>query len=198
MHKFIPVLCLSIASVFSHATVTFNTFGPGNTSKAFGWGFGDLRQETRLSAQFTPTVSGALTTLELKLLKSTTAGNVKVSVFKDSGNDLGSVVTTVDIVVSAAGIYTVTNTKPGAHLFAGQKYWIETRAMIGSSVYSGWNTNNQGVSGPIKFGTVTTDGTYGSGGVAELPAFRVNVRPFRNPLLELLRDRASLETTATP
>ncbi len=169
----------------SQALVAFDTFGPGDSTKSFGWGFGDIR-DARIASQFTSTVSGTLDSFVLKLQRSTTPANATISLFQDSGNDIGVLMTDFTTLVSAGGVTTFTNSNPSIQLVAGNKYWIEAKTTAeGNSLYSGWSNNNQGVNGLIKFGAVR--GTFSNPtstykvGPAELPAFRVNVTPVPEP-----------------
>lgn len=185
MKKAILLLCLSLAAISSQAVVAFNTFGPGDSTKTFGWGFGDLR-DTRIANQFTSSVTGQLNTIELKLLRSSGGNGIAtVSLFQDSGNDIGALMREYTVNVTSAGIKTITNSDPSLQLVAGGKYWIETKAAAGSGVYSGWYINNQTITGLQKFGAVlgtsaNPTSTYNVGS-AELGAFRVDVTPVPEP-----------------
>jgi hypothetical protein len=173
MKKTLVLISLWLMVVSSQAVVAFNSFGPGDASKTFGWGFGDVK-DTRIASQFTAMVSGTLTSLDLKLLGSGTPGTVRVSLFEDAGNDTGSLMTVLTTRASSAGIKVVTNSDPNIRLVAGRKYWIEMKSDAGSGVYSGWYINNQNIRGSIKFGAVG-QGSYKVGSNSEIPAFRVNV-----------------------
>lgn len=181
MKKTITLLCFSVAAVTSHAQVAFDTFGAGNSSLSFGWGFGDIR-DTRFATQFTAAQSGQLTSIELALQASATAAGATFSVFNDASDDIGSLVTVFTPVISTAGLYTLTNSNPSIQLTAGDKYWIEAKtSVLGSSLYSGWRQNNQSIFGRTKFGQVlgssasNTTSTYTISTSSRLPAFRVNV-----------------------
>lgn len=184
MNKLISILCFSLAAISSQAVVAFNTFGPENSAKSFGWGFGDIR-DARIASQFTSSVTGTLTTIDLMLQRSTTPGIATISLFQDSGNDIGTLLGVFSADVTSAGVKTLTNSNPSLELVAGNKYWIEAKSTAGSNLYSGWYINNQGVNGLIKFGSV--EGSLGNPtstykvGPAELPAFRVNVAPVPEP-----------------
>lgn len=184
MNKLISILCFSLAAISSQAVVAFNTFGPENSSKSFGWGFGDIR-DARIASQFTSSVTGTLTTIDLMLQKSTTPGVATISLFQDSGNDIGTLLGVFSADVTAAGVKTLSNSNPSLELVAANKYWIEAKSTAGSGLYSGWSLNNQGVNGLIKFGNV--EGSLGNPtstykvGPAELPAFRVSVAPVPEP-----------------
>lgn len=186
MKKLSSLLCLALVVASSQAYLIFNTFGPGESAKNWGLGFGDIK-DTRVAAQFTASKTGVLNFIKLSMQKS---GNGKshfatISLFEDNGNDIGSLMTTFTIDLRSAGVKTVMNHDRRVRLISGRKYWIEAKAAAGSQVYAGWNTNNQGQRGLVKFGQVEDkpNSTYkvGSG---ELPAFSVDVtaRPWgRNP-----------------
>lgn len=103
MKKTIAMICFSLAAVSSQAVVTFNTFGPGDTTRTFGWGFGDIR-DTRFATQFSPTVSGTLESIVLAVQRSTTPANATISLFEDSGNDIGTLMTSFVTFVGPGGI----------------------------------------------------------------------------------------------
>lgn len=186
MKKTITLICFSLAAVSSQAVVTFNTFGPGDTTKSFGWGFGDIR-DARIASQFTPTVSGTFESLTMKLLPSTTPANATISLFEDAGNDIGLLKTSFVSLIGPGGLTVFTNSNPSIQLTAGNKYWIEAKTTAaGSNLYSGWSVNNQGIRGITKFGAVlgsfsNPTSTYTVGSNAELPAFRVTVAPVPEP-----------------
>ena len=184
MNKLISLLCFSLAAVTSQAVVAYNTFGPENSTKSFGWGFGDIR-DARIASQFTPSVTGTLTTIEMRLQASSTPATATISLFKDSGDDIGALIAEFSSDLTTGGLKTLTNSNPSIELVAGTKYWIEAKSTAGSGLYSGWYINNQGVTGLIKFGSVAgtlanPTSTY-KVGPAELTAFRVNVAPVPEP-----------------
>lgn len=181
MIRTVSLLCISLAATYSQAIVAFDTFAPGNAANVAGWGFGDIR-DSRIASQFSPTQSGTLTSMELALLRSATPAEATISLFEDSGNDIGALLTQFTTTISEAGIFTFTNTDPAIVLTAGNKYWIEAKTTTqGSGLYSGWRWNNIGATGLMKFGAVlgTTSNPTSTYVVTNtpgrLPAFRVNV-----------------------
>jgi hypothetical protein len=154
MKKQFASVCLLILAISSQAQIAFNTFGPGDATKAFGWGFGDIR-DARAASQFTSMESGTLSDIVLKLQGSSTAASATISLFHDSGNDIGTLLTNFTTVISTGGMTTFTNTDPNVKLISGNKYWIEAKTTtVGSGLYSGWFVNSQGIKGPFKFGNV--------------------------------------------
>ncbi len=177
MKKLSSLLCLSLVVASSQAYLAFNTFGAGESAKVQGWGFGDIK-DTRIAAQFTASKTGVLNFIKMKMQKS---GDGKrhfatISLFEDNGNDIGTLMATFTVDLRTAGVKTFTNNDRGVRLIGGRKYWIEAKAAAGSTVYSGWNENDQGRTGLIKFGQVEAkpNSTYRVGGGA-LPAFSVDV-----------------------
>lgn len=185
MKKQIALLCFSLAAVSSQATIVFNTFGPGDSTLVQGWGFGDLF-DTRVASQFTSSGTGTLDVIKIKLQASGGSGISTISLFEDSGNDIGSLMATYTVDVTTAGVKTITNTDPSIELVAGGKYWLEAKSAVGSGVYSGWNQNNQSIRGFLKFGAVLGNAnnptsTYNVGNNAILPGFSVEVSPVPEP-----------------
>lgn len=186
MKKTITMICFSLAAVSSQAVVTFNTFGSGNSTKNFGWGFGDIR-DARVATQFTPTVSGTLESIVLAVQRSTTPANATISLFEDSGNDIGALMTSFVTLVGPGGITTFTSSNPALKLTAGNKYWVEAKTTTaGSDLYSGLLINNQGIRGFNKIGAVlgtasNPTSTYTVSSAGEVPALRVTVAPVPEP-----------------
>lgn len=185
MKKQIALLCFSLAAVSSQATVVFNTFGPGDSTSSSGWGYGDLF-DTRVASQFTSSESGTLDVIKVKLLAGGGTGVSTISLFEDSGNDIGTLMASFTVDVTTAGVKTITNTDPSLELVAGGKYWLEAKSAVGSNVYGGWNINNQNIRGFLKFGAVLGNAsnptsTYTVGNNALLPGFSVEVSPVPEP-----------------
>lgn len=201
MKRTLLSLCLLLTAMSSQAVVVFNTFGNGDSTKTFGYGFGDV-QDTRIATQFTPTETGTLDTVVIKLLPSATAANATISLFEDSGNDIGSLMTIFTTLVSSGGLTTFTNSNSNIQLNAGNKYWIEAKTtVIGSGLYSGWYTNNQGVIGLNKFGNLSGSKPNYQVGTAEVPALRVTAMPVPEPTtlvaLSLLASVAAIRRRKT-
>jgi hypothetical protein len=182
MKKEMALICFSLAAASSHAIVTFSTFGPGDTAGPVGWGFGDL-SDTRAASQFTSSHTGSLDFIKMRVQAGGGNGIGTVSLFRDSGNDIGALMSVFTVDVTDGGLKTITNLNPNIQLVQGQKYWIEAKTPIGSGVYSGWNQNNQSIRGLLKFGAVngSAGNTYNVGSNAILPAFSVGVQAVPEP-----------------
>ncbi len=183
MKRAIGLFGLFFAAMTSQAVVVaFSTHGPAFSAKTQGWGYGDIK-DTRIASQFSPSISGALHSIALSLQSGSGTKVTKVSLFKDSGNDIGSLLAIFEADVSTGGLKTLNNSNPDLQLVSGEKYWIESSAAIGSGMYGAWNENNQGIRGFMKFGQVnqTPNSTYNVGPNGSLPAFTVNVTPVPEP-----------------
>lgn len=179
MKRCIALLCFPLAVASCQATVTFSTFGPDDSALSFGYGFGDIL-DTRIANQFTSSHTGSLDFIKLRTQAS--AGNGIISLYRDSGDDIGGLMAQFTVDLTTAGVKTLTNTDPSIQLVSGEKYWIECSSAIGSGVYSGWLRNNQSINGRIKFGQINASpsSTYTAGSGA-LSAFSVNVTPVPEP-----------------
>ncbi len=183
MKRAIGLIGLLFAAMSSQAAVVaFTTHGPAFSAKTQGWGYGDIK-DTRIASQFTSSISGALHSIALNLQSGSGTKLAAVSLFKDSGNDIGSLLAIFQADVSTGGLKILNNSNPDLQLVSGEKYWIEASAAIGSGMYGAWNENNQGIRGYLKFGQVnqTPTSTYSITSNGSLPAFTVNVTPVPEP-----------------
>ncbi len=151
-----------LASPAGAATVTYTTFGPGDTYNTLN---GDLiRGSTNywVAAQFAPTTAGLLTLIRLGL----SAGPYTVELLSDNAGAPGADLCTVWNLTAPGGISSIDASGCGYTLTAGQNYWLKvgpgTASMVG-----GWNINNQGISGPLYWN--------GGHGVDTLTAFELQV-----------------------
>lgn len=186
MNKLFTLLSFSFVAVSSQATIVFSSFGPGDSAKNNSWGFGDLH-DARIASQFTSSAAGSLDVIKLSLRTSTGTKIGKISLYEDSGNDIGALLGSFEVDLTTTGVKTIKNSNPSIMLLAGSKYWLEASSAIGSGVYSGWNINDQNMNGLIKFGAVNgtsqnPTSTYKVGNGA-LTAFSVQVVPEPSTLI---------------
>ncbi len=175
MMKHIAVGCVLLSAVASQAQVAFDTFGTGNSTGGSGWGFGDL-DDTRIASQFTSASTGTLSAITMRLQRSSTPANATITIFQDSGNNIGAAMARFSVRVSTGGLVTIRSSNPNNQLIAGRKYWLEVKTTVaGSGLYSGWSWNNRTIRGLIKFGKAAGQKPSYAVGNGVLPAFRVEV-----------------------
>jgi len=170
--------------IFTDFGLLIPTFGVGNDGIT-----GSSITNSGGAAQFSPTVSGALGSIDIAADVTGGATTFNVSIASDSSNSPGAVIESMTIT-GIPSTPTVVTALSSLHpsLTAGTKYWVEVTAG-GSLTVGRWFLNNQSVLDP--FSTTSNGGsTWSNPNTTVIPAFDVNANtvpePFAAPLTLLL------------
>lgn len=164
LHRFLAYAgVLLLGSVAARADlVTFNTFGDGDSSDLrAGYSIGGGLKEGN---QFSPSVSGALSKIDVGLSYLSGSHSVNFSLFSDIGNAPGTLLESFSVNSSAmfgtcCSIETLTSAD-NPFLTAGDEYWLI--ASSGADSVNPWHYNSIGASGKRYINGVVSDDTDAS------------------------------------
>jgi hypothetical protein len=140
-------------STASAGTVTFSSFGPGDSYvTGSGWSIGGTPSLSQ-GLQFTPSVSGNLLTVEIAAFRIAGGTSVNVSIMTDSSNQPGTVLEAVQIgPFSTTESIQLANSVAHPSLTAGTKYWaVVTPVNAGDNF--GWDRVNAAATNAQRVGS---------------------------------------------